>query len=124
MRVLTRRGNPALWKAAIVAVLATGLLTAPRAQQSGARARELDPVVVTGQRIASDEAVVRQVQIALSSNPVLDDRHVTISAKDSVVTLSGFVQDAWDLIALRRVARRTPGVKRIVNDVELVLNDQ
>ena len=43
---------------------------------------------------------------------------------NGIVTLQGFVQDAWDLLALRRIAKRVAGVKRVVNDVELVLNDQ
>jgi osmotically-inducible protein OsmY len=54
----------------------------------------------------------------------VDDNHVTITVKNGVVTMQGFVQDAWDLSALRRVAKKVPGVRRIVNDVELVLNDQ
>jgi BON domain len=85
-----------------------------------------DTVTVTADRLhpPADEQLAQDVKTALRSNPIVDDNHVTITVKNGVVTMQGFVQDAWDLMALRRVAKKVPGVKRIVNDVELVLNDQ
>jgi osmotically-inducible protein OsmY len=64
------------------------------------------------------------VELALKLDPYVDDQHVTVTTKNGIVTIQGFVQDAWDLLALRRIAKRVAGVKRVVNDVELVLNDQ
>jgi hypothetical protein len=85
-----------------------------------------DTVTVTADRThqIADEQLAQDVKTALRSDPIVDDNHVTITVKNGVVTMQGFVQDAWDLSALRRVAKKVPGVKRIVNDVELVLNDQ
>jgi osmotically-inducible protein OsmY len=86
----------------------------------------LDTVTVTADRPqqAADEQLAQDVKKELRSNPIVDDNHVTITVKNGVVTMQGFVQDAWDLWALRRVAKKVPGVRKIVNDVELVLNDQ
>jgi hypothetical protein len=85
-----------------------------------------DTVTVTAERLhkVADEQLAQDVKTALRSDPIVDDNHVTITVKNGVVTMQGFVQDAWDLMALRRVAKKVPGVKKIVNDVELVLNDQ
>jgi len=85
-----------------------------------------DTVTVTAERLhqVADKQLAQDVKTALRSNPIVDDNHVTITVKNGVVTMQGFVQDAWDLMALRRVTKKVPGVKRIVNDVELVLNDQ
>jgi osmotically-inducible protein OsmY len=85
-----------------------------------------DTVTVTADRLhkAADEQLAVDVKTALRSDPIVDDNHVTITVKNGVVIMQGFVLDAWDLLALRRVAKKVPGVKKIVNDVELVLNDQ
>jgi osmotically-inducible protein OsmY len=85
-----------------------------------------DTVTVTADRLhkVADEQLALDVKTALRSDPIVDDNHVTITVKNGVVTMQGFVLDAWDLLALRRVAKKVPGVKKIVNDVELVLNDQ
>jgi osmotically-inducible protein OsmY len=94
------------------------------AQQTAAPANALAEITVTGRKIIPDEEVSQQVELALKLDPYVDDRHVTVTTKNGIVTIQGFVQDAWDLLALRRIAKRVAGVKRVVNDVELVLNDQ
>jgi hypothetical protein len=88
--------------------------------------RSPDTVTVTADRLhhVADEQLAQDVKAALRSDPIVDDNHVTITVKNGVVTMQGFVLDAWDLLALRRVAKKVPGVRKIVNDVELVLNDQ
>jgi osmotically-inducible protein OsmY len=109
---------------ALVAVLSVLWAAESVAQHTAARENVLAEITVTGKKITADEEVSRQVALALESDPVVDDRHVTITTKNGIVTIQGFVQDAWDLLALRRIAKRVAGVKRVVNDVELVLNDQ
>ena len=96
---------------------------ASNAQQNIASDDSLASIVVSAQRL-TDERVTEQVATALRTDRYVDDAHVTVTTKDGVVTLHGFVQDAWDLLALRRLSRNLPGVKKVVNDVELVLNDQ
>ena len=97
--------------------------TPSNAQQNVASDDSLPSVVVRAQRL-TDEQVAEEVATALRTDRYVDDAHVTVTTKDGVVTLHGFVQDAWDLLALRRLSRNLPGVKKVVNDVELVLNDQ
>jgi osmotically-inducible protein OsmY len=100
--------------------------TPAKAQQSGASDDSLTSIVVQAKRLSSltDDEVTEQVASALRTDRYVDDAHVTVTTENGVVTLHGFVQDAWDLLALRRISRQVPGVKKVVNDVELVLNDQ
>jgi osmotically-inducible protein OsmY len=100
--------------------------TSTTAQQTSSSQDSLTSIVVRAQRLSSftDEQVTEQVATALRSDRYVDDAHVTVTTENGIVTLHGFVQDAWDLLALRRISRKVPGVKKIVNDAELVLNDQ
>ena len=109
---------------ALVAVLSFLWGAASVAQHSDAPKNVLGEITVTGRKIIPDEEVSRQVELALKLDPYVDDQHVTVTTKNGIVTIQGFVQDAWDLLALRRITKRVAGVKRVVNDVELVLNDQ
>ena len=109
---------------ASVAVLSVLWWAASVGQQTAAPKNVLAEITVTGRKIIPDEEVTQQVELALKLDPYVDDQHVTVTTKNGVVTIQGFVQDAWDLLALRRIAKRVAGVKRVVNDVELVLNDQ
>jgi osmotically-inducible protein OsmY len=109
---------------ALVAVLSILWGAASVAQHTAAQENVLAEITVTGRKIIPDEEVSRQVELALELDPYVDDRHVTVTTKNGIVTIQGFVQDAWDLLALRRITKRVAGVKRVVNDVELVLNDQ
>ena len=94
------------------------------AQHAAAPANALAEITVTGRKIIPDQEVSQQVELALKLDPYVDDRHVTVTTKNGIVTIQGFVQDSWDLLALRRITKRVAGVKQVVNDVELVLNDQ
>jgi osmotically-inducible protein OsmY len=90
-------------------------------------AKSLDTILVTAQRQAdaeADEKVRGQVESALHSDPFFNDEHVTVTIKDGVVTLQGIVFDEWDLRAVKRIARRIPGVKRVVNDLEVKLGGE
>lgn len=108
----------------LLAVLSYLWATVALAQTKATPADVLSEITVTARKVTLDEEVSRNVAFALHSDAYVDDAHVTITTKNGVVTLHGFVQDAWDLLALRRIAKKVPGAKRIVNDVELVLNDQ
>ena len=109
---------------ASVALLSVLWGAASVAQHTAAPAAALAEITVTGKKIIPDEEVSRQVEFALELDPYIDDRHVTVTTKNGIVTLQGFVQDAWDLLALRRITKRVAGVKMVVNDVELMLNDE
>jgi osmotically-inducible protein OsmY len=67
--------------------------------------------------------VQQHVETAMQSDRYFLDEHVTVTVKDGVVMLTGIVFDEWDLRTARRIAKRIPGVKRVVNDLELVLGE-
>jgi osmotically-inducible protein OsmY len=83
-----------------------------------AEGRQLPTIVVTAQRLA-DEQLRMQVESALRNHPTLMSDHLAVSIKDGVVTLKGMVFDEWDMRIARRAAKRIPGVKRLVNDMEI-----
>jgi osmotically-inducible protein OsmY len=85
--------------------------------------RSLDTIVVTAQRL-EDERIKAQVVLALRNDPTLMSDHLDVSIKDGVVTLSGLVFDDWDLRIARRAAKRIPGVKRVINDMEIKLGGE
>jgi hypothetical protein len=80
--------------------------------------RPLDTIVVTARRLA-DERLRAEVESALHNEPMLMSNHLEVSIKNGVVTLTGMVFDDWDLRMARRAARRIPGVKRVINDMEI-----
>jgi osmotically-inducible protein OsmY len=41
-----------------------------------------------------------------------------------VVTLHGFIFDEWDLRVVKRIARKTPGVRRVIDDLEIELGGE
>jgi BON domain len=85
---------------------------------SKAETRPLDTIVVTAQRLA-DERLRAEVESALHNAPTLMSDHLEVSIKNGVVTLTGMVFDDWDLRMARRAAKRIPGVKRVINDMEI-----
>ena len=93
----------------------------PRAAQP---AKSLDTILVTAQRQAADEEVRGQVESALHADLFFNDEHVTVTIKNGVVTLHGIVFDEWDLRVVKRIARRIPGVRRVVDDLEIKLGGE
>jgi len=88
-----------------------------------ADARTLDTIVVTAQRLV-DEQLRTEVQRALRDDPTLMSDHLDVSIKNGVVTLTGLVFDDWDMRIARRAANHIPGVKRVINDMEIKLGGE
>jgi osmotically-inducible protein OsmY len=103
-----------------------GLALSVCADEARAQSRDsLKTIVVTGQKLPTQDAEVQQqVETAMRTDRYFFDEHVTVTVKDGVVTLTGIVFDEWDLRAARRIARRIPGVRRVINDIELVLGGE
>jgi hypothetical protein len=116
MRIVALLGAPVLLAAP---VLAHGSSPQPHAPEPHA----LDTIVVTAQRLA-DAELKTEVQLALRDDATLLADHLDVSVKNGVVTLSGLVFDDWDLRIARRVAKRIPGVKRVINDMEIKLGGE
>jgi osmotically-inducible protein OsmY len=98
------------WTTATVAVESTAPAVTP-----------LQTVVVTAKKLAvPDEVLLKQVATALHDDPYFPDMHVVVTISNGVVHLTGFVYDADDMAAARRIIkRRVVGVKRVVNELEI-----
>jgi osmotically-inducible protein OsmY len=87
----------------------------------------LNEVVVTGKRPSAPEADARlavQVESALTADPYFNSAHVFVTVSNGIATLHGIVFDDWDLRNAIRLSRRIPGVKRVVNDLEIKLGGE
>jgi osmotically-inducible protein OsmY len=94
------------------------------AQQTDVPGKLFEPIIVTAKKQEApktDEEVTKQVEAALHADRYAFDEHVTVTTKDGVVTLSGFVLDIWDLFTLKRIVRKMPGVKKVVDQLTLEL---
>jgi osmotically-inducible protein OsmY len=89
-------------------------LSAP--PSNAASGEELREIVITAKR--SDEVIASKVEAALKQNPYIFSDHITVTAKNGVVRVGGFVNDLNDLLAILRVARRAAGKGRVVNEIE------
>jgi osmotically-inducible protein OsmY len=89
-------------------------------QTNGSTDKTLVPIVVTARQIKADEEMAEQVKTALHASSYVGDGHVTVTTINGVVTLHGLVFDEWDERAMKRIARRMPGVRRVIDDLYLV----
>jgi osmotically-inducible protein OsmY len=96
------------------------------AQHTPAQGSEaLQEITVTARRVAkSDEEVTAQVETALHSDRYIFSDHVTITTKNGIVTLSGVALDYWDVGAMKRLVRKMPGVKKVVDDLDVRLGGE
>jgi BON domain len=79
----------------------------------------LDEIMVTAKRhkdVVPDEVLKVHVQSALHDDRYFPDMHVNVTVKNGVVYLEGVVFDDWDVRNARRIAKRIPGVRRVVSD--------
>jgi hypothetical protein len=97
--------------------------TAGAGDETGhATGHSLDTIVVTAKRL--DAELRQQVETALHADSYFNDEHITVTIKDGVVTLSGLVFDEWDVRSAKRIAKKIPGVKRVVDDLEITLGGE
>ena len=61
---------------------------------------------------------------ALHSDAFFYDEHVSVTINNGVITLQGIVFDDWDLRSAVRICRKIPGVKRVINDLEIKLGGE
>ena len=95
------------------------------AQRASASDRDaLQEITVTARKVSpSDAEMTERVETALHSDRYIFSEHVTIKSKNGVVTLRGIAVDYWDVIAMKRLVRRMPGVKRVVDNIDISLGD-
>jgi len=76
----------------------------------------------TPEETQADRATAARVQRALDSDEALYARHITVTVRNGVAHLGGYVWDPPDLHEAVLAARVVPGVSRVVNDLELQRN--
>lgn len=84
------------------------------------QAASLDPIVVTARKVPiPDEELTRRVESAFNADRFFYGTQVTVRAKNGVVYLDGSVWEDWDMRLAIKIARRIPGVKRVVNNLDI-----
>lgn len=82
------------------------------------------PVVRVEADNPADRALAEQVYEVLGADPVAYLRHVNVSVRDGVVTLSGIVWDPWEIYHAQTIAAHVYGVRRVVDQLELEQEDR
>jgi osmotically-inducible protein OsmY len=81
---------------------------------------ELDPIVVTAQKLTvPDQEVTQRVEAAFDADKYFYGAQVIVRTRNGVVYLDGSVWDDWDMRTVLRIARHIPGVKRVVNNLDI-----
>jgi hypothetical protein len=83
----------------------------------------IPPEVVISADRAADAVLESQVIEVLRDDPYVFAEHVSVTVADGVVTVTGTVPSVQDMRRVLRLARRLAGKRRIVNRLELDLED-
>jgi osmotically-inducible protein OsmY len=121
MRVTTE-ARASLLSAAVFALSACPAFLARADNVIAPANTRLDEIVVTAKKRAdpvADEKLKKQVEETLHADAFFYGEHVTVTINNGIVTLQGLVFDEGDMRSAVRIARRIPGVKRVVNDLEI-----
>ena len=109
---------------AVLSALAFGADNSCPAQDPAQKTDErLQEVIVQAARQAADERVTQQVQETLTTDPWIYAEHITVTTRDGVVRLEGFVGDTAERLRILRLCRKIPGTRRVVDALELISND-
>src|SRR5947209_11809729 len=71
--------------------------------------------------VRTDEDIQRDVLEELKWDPRVRPNEIGVAVKDGIVTLTGWVDSYLKKIAAEENAHRVPGVKAVVNDIEVRL---
>src|SRR5258706_14600458 len=67
----------------------------------------------------SDAAIREDVELELRYDPKITSPDITVSVKDGVVTLAGFVSSYWEKDEAEKAAKRVYGVRAVANDIQV-----
>jgi osmotically-inducible protein OsmY len=67
----------------------------------------------------ADKATAEQIYAALNADPIYYYRHVDVRVDGGVAQLSGYIWDTDALYRAKQIAASVPGVRRVVNQMEL-----
>lgn len=68
----------------------------------------------------NDTTITTDIKAKMFSNPALKSSSVDVASKEGTVTLTGTVPDEAARSAARDIASRTPGVKQVIDSINLV----
>jgi osmotically-inducible protein OsmY len=71
----------------------------------------------------TNDQLRNEVQHALKWSPEVEDRHITVSADEGAVTLSGYVPSFFQKTRAVATAEHVYGVKAVADEVEVRLHD-
>lgn len=113
--------------AAMLIMLLCPAITLAAGPKRASAPDSLETVVVQGHRFPDpvyDEQLRVEVKTVLHDDPFFYDAHVTVTVRDGVVHLEGFVLDYSDVTTvLRIIKRKFPRLKRVVNELEVSRGD-
>jgi osmotically-inducible protein OsmY len=92
---------------------------APAVSQSVSQSDSIAASATQGAVSVTDEDLRKRVQAALHSDPYFYDEHVTVSVKNGVVVLRGFVFSDWELRDAVRIASRAADARPVVDDLSI-----
>jgi osmotically-inducible protein OsmY len=95
----------------------------PAEEAGGKTDTPLPEVIIAAKRQAADEQVTRQVEQTLTNDPWIFADHITITTQNGVVRLEGIVGDTGELFRILRLARKIPGARRVISELEIMHND-
>jgi osmotically-inducible protein OsmY len=75
-------------------------------------------------QIRSDRDLETAVQGQLEWDPQIVSKDISVSAKDDVVTLTGFVHSYPEKLAAEKAAKAVYGVRAVANDIEVKPGDE
>jgi hypothetical protein len=107
---------------AVFAVLAVPAFLARADNLAAPPSTRLEEIVVTAKKRpdpVADEKLKNQVEEALHADAYFYGEHVTVTINNGIATLRGLVFDDWEMRSAVRISRKIPGVKRVVNDLEI-----
>jgi len=91
--------------------------------QATAFGQEPPPEVIVSAERTADVVLETKVQKALQEDPYLFTDHVSVAAENGVVRIQGTVYNVQDMRRILRLARRIAGKRRVINLLELVVED-
>ena len=73
----------------------------------------------TPEQREADRQIAAEVSSALNANPHIYARHIDVRADNGVVHLGGYVWSDRDLYEAKEIAAGVPGVKGVIDDMQL-----
>jgi osmotically-inducible protein OsmY len=71
------------------------------------------------EQMQADEVAAQRIYEALNADPTYYFRHVEVRVDDGVAELKGYIWSTEALYRAKEIAAAVPGVRRVVNDMEL-----